>query len=550
MNTKLFAVILCCLVLLPIVGGGTTLYAQTPVHEAQSLLDGIVAQKCADANVNTTQEWIDLALTSSAGVSAEWYVLALRQQGKYDFTAYRSALEEYLASTQVYSASTRLKYAFVLAAVGGKDADIFAIMEDSIGQQGIMSWVFGLHLLSNGQTSASHTIEAVKEKLLSLQLANGGFALSGTVGDVDVTAMVLQALAPHYDTDPDVRDAVDRGVAFLSEKQLADGSYMSYGVKNPESGAQVLIALSALGIDGATDPRFIQNGNTILDGIAKFRLTDGTFSHTEGGAFNENATSQVMLAALAYLRMSAGKGSIYLIDAESDVPAPPTTSPVPPTTAPTPQTTEAAPLVTEPIPPSQMVDDFDLGYRFWAILIVLGLCAVTCILLLLLNKRNRKNFIAVAILGGLLILFFALTDFQSAEDYYDGKPSEKENTIGVVTLTIRCDAVVGKSDSEHIPSDGVLLQTVELPIEEGDTVYDILCDAAQIYKIRVDNRGSDTMAYIAGIGYLYEFDFGDLSGWVYRVNGESASVGCGEYVLSDGDRIEWHYSCDLGNDIQ
>ena len=57
------------------------------------------------------------------------------------------------------------------------------------------------------------------------------------------------------------------------------------------------------------------------------------------------------------------------------------------------------------------------------------------------------------------------------------------------------------------------------------------------------------MVYIAGINYIYEFDFGDLSGWVYHVNGITPSRNCGEYVLSDGDRIEWLYTCEIGHDL-
>ena len=57
------------------------------------------------------------------------------------------------------------------------------------------------------------------------------------------------------------------------------------------------------------------------------------------------------------------------------------------------------------------------------------------------------------------------------------------------------------------------------------------------------------MAYIRGIAYIYELEYGDLSGWIYRVNGESPSVGCGSYILSDGDRIVWHYSLEQGEDI-
>ena len=57
------------------------------------------------------------------------------------------------------------------------------------------------------------------------------------------------------------------------------------------------------------------------------------------------------------------------------------------------------------------------------------------------------------------------------------------------------------------------------------------------------------MVYISGIGYLYEFDFGDLSGWIYHVNGDTPFMMCSEYKLSDGDVIEWLYTKDLGNDL-
>ena len=57
------------------------------------------------------------------------------------------------------------------------------------------------------------------------------------------------------------------------------------------------------------------------------------------------------------------------------------------------------------------------------------------------------------------------------------------------------------------------------------------------------------MKYMSGINYIYELAYGDLSGWVYLVNGERPSVGCDAYKLSDGDVIEWHYSLELGNDI-
>ncbi|MBQ5417450.1 MAG: DUF4430 domain-containing protein [Oscillospiraceae bacterium] len=99
----------------------------------------------------------------------------------------------------------------------------------------------------------------------------------------------------------------------------------------------------------------------------------------------------------------------------------------------------------------------------------------------------------------------------------------------------------------------MILPPTQFDIDSDDTVYDILVEAARKYGIHAENTGSSGnahgMVYISGINYLYEFDFGDLSGWMYRVNGTAPSVGCGEYRLSDGDIIEWLYTTDIGNDL-
>ena len=56
-------------------------------------------------------------------------------------------------------------------------------------------------------------------------------------------------------------------------------------------------------------------------------------------------------------------------------------------------------------------------------------------------------------------------------------------------------------------------------------------------------------AYIEGIHNLYEFDCGELSGWMYRVNGWYPNYGCSRYQLKQGDVVEWRYTCDLGEDV-
>ena len=176
-----------------------------------------------------------------------------------------------------------------------------------------------------------------------------------------------------------------------------------------------------------------------------------------------------------------------------------------------------------------------------------------CLVIFAMGKRNYKNFIAVGAGAALMIVFVLVTNFQSTKDYYNGEKIHKEDAIGTVTLSIRCDTIAGKSDSDYIPDDGIILDETEFDLEDGETVFDILTEASRTYRIQVENKGSaggaHGMVYIAGINYIYEMDFGDLSGWVYHVNGITPSRGCGEYVLKPGDRIEWLYTCELGHDL-
>jgi hypothetical protein len=109
-------------------------------------------------------------------------------------------------------------------------------------------------------------------------------------------------------------------------------------------------------------------------------------------------------------------------------------------------------------------------------------------------------------------------------------------------MSINCESIVDMySDNSFIPEDGVILPKTEMYIAEGETAFDILIEASRRYSIQVENNGTEKSAYIAGINYIYEFDFGNTSGWVFLINGEHASVGSSSYVLQDGDEVEWRY---------
>ena len=514
--------------------------ASNAAGEAAEIVNGIIEWNLEHSKCTSLQEWIDGELSGGAGVSSEWYILALSQSGSYDFSSYEAALAGYLKSETNSKASDRLKYALIMCcAIGRDDHYISDALDGSIGEQGIMSWIYGLHIMNNGYDSREYTVSDVTAALLSRMHDDGGWSLSGEYGDVDVTAMTVQALAPYYDSDSDVKAAVDGALLFLSSHQEDDGGFASYGVKNPESASQVLVALSSLGIDCTADARFIKNGNTVIDGITKYRLTDGSFCHTEDGEYSGTATVQAFYAMIAYIRMTEGKSPLYIFD--------PGTSEQPTAPAETGAETSRGDNV-----PDQDTDGSvpTSSYKPWAALIIVCVGGAVCLLMFISGKRNIKNYIAIALITGLAILIVTVTDLSSADDYYYGETAGKENPVGTVTLTIRCDTVAGITESEYIPKDGVILGVTEFTLSEGESVYDILTQAARMYSIQVETNGTRDTVYVEGIGYLYEYDFGDLSGWVYHVNGAAASVGCGEYKLSDGDAIEWLYTCDLGEDVK
>lgn len=159
------------------------------------------------------------------------------------------------------------------------------------------------------QATRENIIDAILEK----QLADGGFALFGTKGDPDVTGMTIQALAPYYNTDPEVKTAVDNAMDCLSAIQTDDGGYAeSFSKKvNAPSCAQVIVALTAMGIDPAADARFLKNGNSVVDALLGFYV-DGGFGYTSNAKIDPTAsTQQGYYALVAYDRLLSGKTALY-----------------------------------------------------------------------------------------------------------------------------------------------------------------------------------------------------------------------------------------------
>ena len=533
--------------------------------QAEELENQIINYKLSESGADGVQALINGAFCENASVS-EWYILALAQSDGYDFSEYESALLEYLSQNEVRSASSRLKYALTLAAIGSESEYIEKTPESSIGKQGIMSWVYGLHLINNGVEIKGFTAQTVTETILSLQKSDGGWAVMGASGDVDVTAMTVQALAPSYRESQEVKAAVDRAIDFLSSRQRENGAFTSYGVENPESAAQVIIALAALGRDCREDEHFIKGENDLFDVMLRFRAENGAFSHEEGLAPNDNATVQVLHAVVAYRRLKEGKTPFYDLESMKDISSEDGESSHPEESKPNdessrpeeskpedesshpeeskpndesshpeeskPNDESSHPEEAKPEDESSRPEESNAlsnggksgfgGYKLWASIAIIAACAVAVVCLIVAKKRKTVNFIIVIAFAVIAIVIVAVTDIKSSEEFYQAAESEKDS-VGTVTLSISCESLVGKSEESHIPSDGVILESVELEIEEGDTVFDILMLAAAKYKISVEKTGASGAEYIEGIANVYEFDHGDLSGWTFYVNGEKPS---------------------------
>ena len=260
-------------------------------------------------------------------IGGEWMVIGLARSGRTVPAGYYDNVVEYVkakadANERLHPAKVTDNARVILALtsigkdvtnVGGhnllKGLDNMAYVQT----QGINGPIFTLIALDshNYPTMGNVTREKLIGVILAAQLSNGGWALSGTKADPDMTAMAIQSLAPYYKTNETVKAAVDKALEALSALQRNDGGFDSWGTVNSESCDQVIVALTALGIDPTADSRFVKNGNTVLDALAGFYVTGGGFRHTAGGERNGMATEQGYYALAAYYRFVNAQTRLY-----------------------------------------------------------------------------------------------------------------------------------------------------------------------------------------------------------------------------------------------
>lgn len=308
------------------------------VTNYQTLLDAeaayakLVAElgKKADTIYKNTGDYLAKRGTPSVGsIGGEWMALGLARSGRTVPEGYYDAVVKYVKDNidsngrlDKNKATENARIILALTAIG-KDVtnvgghDLLAGLNEMsyLSKQGINGAIFTLIALdSHSYTPAGDvTRDKLVQAILNAQISgDGGWSLDGKNADVDMTAMAIQALAAYYKSDSSAKKAVDKGLSWLSSVQQNDGGFTSWGAANSESCAQVIVSLTALGIDPAKDSRFIKNGVSVLDALCSFAVNGGGFKHlaTETSA-NGMATEQGFYALVAYYRLLNGQTSLY-----------------------------------------------------------------------------------------------------------------------------------------------------------------------------------------------------------------------------------------------
>lgn len=262
-------------------------------------------------------------------IYGEWSVINAARSG---VLVPQSWFDEYYANLStalkeadgVLSATKNTEYSRTIIAVSaiGKDPanvagyNLFShyMTMDEVTKQGLPGAIFALIALDCKDYSLPEGSEVTREALVDYILENeyegGGWAIIGDSADVDVTAQALQALAP-YAADERVAAAAERAVALLSARQNDDGGFYAWQGINSQTTAQVIIALTSLGIDPRTDERFIKKDGWTGSFLMKYYLGDGTFCNTLGNGADAMATDQCLQALISLELSDNGGGAFY-----------------------------------------------------------------------------------------------------------------------------------------------------------------------------------------------------------------------------------------------
>lgn len=259
------------------------------------LKDAAARAAYAENAYQTTGDLLETLGTPNVGsVGGEWMVIGLARSGRTVPDGYYENVVKYVQENcdaderlDENRATDNARVILALTAIG-KDVtnvgghNLLAGLDEMsyVTYQGINGPIWTLIALDSHDYAPQGDVtrEKLIDAILGAQLPDGGWDMMGKAADTDITAMAIQALAPYYDTNDAVKAAVDKALDALSAMQNDDGTFSTaFSGKTSESTAQVIVALTALGINPATDSRFIKNGVNAVDGLCSFYVDGGGF---------------------------------------------------------------------------------------------------------------------------------------------------------------------------------------------------------------------------------------------------------------------------------
>ncbi|MCM1158721.1 MAG: fibronectin type III domain-containing protein [Bacteroidales bacterium] len=302
---------------------------------AENALAALTASHTETAAIEkaTADYRVSLGVPQVGSVGGEWMVLGLARSGREIPAGYAGNVMEYVkenidAKGRLHpvksTENSRIILALTAAGYDVTDVGGYNLLNglsdlDYVNGQGINGAIWALIALDcQGYEipavtggGVQTTREMLIQKILDAQLEGGGWSLTESTPETDITAMAVQALAPYYNRNMAAKKAVDDALICLSALQLSDGSYSNGQSSCAESCAQVIVALTALKLDADADTRFMKNGQSVLKALCSFYAEGGGFKHTADGARSGMATEQGFYALTAYRRFLDKKTPLY-----------------------------------------------------------------------------------------------------------------------------------------------------------------------------------------------------------------------------------------------
>ena len=572
---------------------------KTAIYEEylNNVLEYVKAETYNPSLGSTYGEWAVLAEARGNVSASVWYDKYLSNiaksvasmNGKLDPTSTQTKHTEYsrviLALTALGEDATKFT---------GSNSTVYNLVEPlfekngstyRVSEQGNNGTAFALIALDSGNYYDNATGTTARNawinSLLDAQISDGSWGIDADFpgSNVDMTAMVVQALAPYCSTNANVKDAVDKAVKWLSAEYQKTGDYGS-----SESAAQVIVALSALNIDAKIDSRFQHNGISVLSNFLSYADPNSKgFLHDKqpNSTVNQMASEQAAYTLVAYDRYVNGSKRLYDM---SDV---------------TKRENADAQAVIDMINQIGYVDESSYNAIAEARNAYNKLSAAdkekvtnyntltaaeTSYKAILKQKQTDQYKALKAHYDDLLndktkkygtaakkklasILQQAQTDMNAAEscervtaiyekaitDLDAVKPGDIEVTFRLIGALEATQDVDLTTDS-YLPEYVTWVPTTTYALQENATVYDLFTEAMSDAGLRYIGAESNYVSTIYAPsclgGYaLSEFTNGKKSGWMYTVNGTHPNQGLKNWTLKDGDVVIWHYVNDYSHEV-